>query len=186
MDSSKRREQFKISVLKFYEIEGGFVYGMTNGVIAAEIGKRLMLYSKMTDNYYHVVRNSDAKDTLIKETCEVEETEETQKLKRLILKSRYIIKDTVTDSSLVYIRKFIKHKDFFMFRLSNQLVQLKFDDGCLVLINKYLTITFYTEGRPPICGCFEDLEGLNNQLFSKKSKYIKEMVDILSAKRSKY
>ena len=72
MDSSKRREQFKISVLKFYEIEGGFVYGMTNGVIAAEIGKRLMLYSKMTDNYYRVVRNSDAKDTLIKETCEVE------------------------------------------------------------------------------------------------------------------
>ena len=111
---------------------------------------------------------------------------ELEPLKAKLKKLKYLVRERHQPSqSLVYVRRFIRHRDFYTFRLSNQTVQLKFADGCQVLINRQLLIIFSMPSvKVHLTGSLDDLLELGSPYLQKKSKYIREMVEVLSSRKS--
>lgn len=159
---------------------------MTNGFIGVEVAQHPALLHASSNTYYFIVRiPNQKKDSIQKYDQEDQIPTEFSQLKGKLKAMRYLARDCQQPNQcLVYIRRFIRHRDFYTFRLSNQTVQLKFADGCQVLLNRQLTIYFsMPTTKAPLAGSFDDLMELGSPYFQKKSKYVREMIEVLTAAR---
>lgn len=100
---------------------------------------------------------------------------EFERLKTILKSVKHLAREcSCRNQSVVYVKRFIRHKDFYTFRLSNQTVQLKFGDGCQALINRHLIVSLSVpSAKLQVTGTLEDLQLRHSVHLEKKSKYIR-------------
>jgi hypothetical protein len=56
----------RISVKEFIEIEGGFVYAMSNGIVGMEQSGQTAIFNKLTSGYCFITKNTQQKEEVLK------------------------------------------------------------------------------------------------------------------------
>lgn len=161
-----------IYVKTYMELENGSVSCMSNGLVCLDVQGTISLYNRHVPNYIFFSKDKNGKE--IKTIVEDEEIPPEFEQRKIQLDSyRCLSRFAVSESQAsIYVKKVMKHKDFYAFRLSNQTVHLKFGEQANAIVSKNLDVTFFSMDDNVLFGSLKSLMGSNNIHFKKYQKYI--------------
>ena len=168
----------------------GMAYDLTNGIYGIIFNdSTTMQMQKLGMSFLYIFRDPNDLDDKI-ETYSLQNFPNELKNKLKILKhviekidalnaNSNRIDDIPYKTSMtgIYIQKWVKFKQSYMFRLSNKIIQFKFFDSTELLLNfNDKSITFYDIKREKLKFLFKNSGSLDNTEIIKRLKYAKDIL----------
>jgi polo-like kinase 1 len=173
----------ELKVVKWYDYSAkyGLGYVLSNGAVGVFFNDGTKLIAPQAQKFQYITRRSSDKQD-VAETYDWKEYPQDVH-KKVLVHNRFkehfesIIKNTKTEESYVYIKKWIKTKHAVFFRMNNRVLQVAFNDQTTLMINSDLRRITYLDGKGnSFASSVEKASSCEIKELTKRLKYAEEVL----------